>query len=289
VFLKNFSFSASGLDTYLKCPIKFYYSKVLGLEEKEDASADVENQDIGKFVHAVLKSYFEGCIGTRLTKEHIDAARMADVVDNLFKEHFGGENAGTLYLIKRQILRQLEAFLRDYQTPMLETSEITVEELEHPVRTSADGFNLEGRIDRIERRGNDVFILDYKTGKDDAYLRINFKKLNVDQRETWSEAIGSLQLPLYLLLYAGKNGIDVGNIHPAFLFLGRNSLDESIEVEFGESLEGREENFRTVEKVIEGLLHEIVSADTPFEPTRDFQKHCPACPFRIVCGTQWVT
>jgi ATP-dependent helicase/nuclease subunit B len=288
-FLTNFTFSASGLDMYLKCPIRFYYSKVLGLEEKENANAEVENQDIGKFVHAVLKSYFEGSVGKRLAKEQIDVARMARIVNDLFKDHFGVENAGTLYLIKRQILRQLEAFLRDYQVPVLEKSPITIEDLEHPIRVAINGFNLEGRIDRIERRGNDIFILDYKTGKDDAHLKINFKKLDVDQRETWPDAIGSLQLPFYLLLYAGKNKIEIRNIHPAFLFLGRNGLDESIEVEFGESPEGRVGSFHTVEKVIEELLREIVSADTPFEPTRDFQKHCPGCPFRTVCGTQWVT
>jgi len=287
-FLKNFSFSASGLDMYLKCPIKFYYSKVLGLEEKEDASADVENQDIGKFVHAVLKAYFEGFVGSQLTKEQIDISRMEQVVNDLFKEHFGGENAGTLYLIKRQILRQLEAFLRAYQVPMLEASPITIEDLEHPIRANNKGFNLDGRIDRIERRGNDVFILDYKTGKDDSYAKVNFKKLIPAHRETWSEAISSFQLPFYLLLYTLNSGTDIQKIRPAYLFLGRNVLSTDIEAEFAEDPNERAEHFRLVEEVIFRLLDEIADASKPFVPTPDLQKHCPGCPFSVMCGTQWV-
>ncbi len=287
-FLKNLSFSASALDLYLKCPIKFYYSKVLGLEEKEDASADVENEDIGKFVHAVLKTYFEGAVGKQLTKDQIDISKMEQVVNGLFKEHFGGENAGTLYLIKRQILKQVEAFLRDYQMPVLETSRITIEELEHPIRATKDGFKLEGRIDRIEKRGDDTFILDYKTGKDDSYAKINFKKLDVGQRETWSEAISSLQLPFYLLLYTLKTGADIEKVRPAYLFLGRNVLSADIETEFAEDPNERVENFRLAEEVIFKLLGEIIDVSVPFVPTSDLQQNCPSCPFSVMCGTQWV-
>jgi ATP-dependent helicase/nuclease subunit B len=287
-FLKNFSYSASALDVYLKCPIKFYYSKVLGLEEKEDAGTELENQDIGKFVHAAMKTFYEPTVASPLKMEQIDIPRMERAVNDLFGAHFGGENAGTLYLIKKQILRQLVAFLRDYQMPVLETTPIIIEELEHPIRVSHKGFNLEGRIDRIERRGNDVFILDYKTGKDDSFAKINFKKLDVEQRETWSDAISSLQLPFYLLLYTLKTGTDIRNVRPAYLFLGRNVLSKDIETEFADEPITRLEQFRLAEEVIFRLLEELVDLTKPFEPTADLQQHCPSCPFSTVCGTQWV-
>jgi len=288
VFLKNLSFNASGLDLYLKCPIKFYYSRVLGLEEKDDATADVENQDIGRFVHAVLKSYFQGAVGKALKKAQIDVERTEQVVSELFKQYFGGEDAGTLYLIKRQIVRQLAAFLRRYQMPVLEEAEVTIEDLEFTIRVSEKGFNLDGRIDRIERRGNDVFILDYKTGKDDSYAKINFKKLDVEERETWSKAVSSLQLPFYLLLYSLKSTVDIRNVRPAYLFLGRNVLSKDIETEFAEDPNERVEQFRLAEEVIFRLMEEITDSSTPFHPTPDLKLNCPACPFSVMCGTQWV-
>ncbi len=287
-FLSRFSFSASALDTYLKCPIQFYYSRVLGLEEKEDVTDDVENRDIGKLVHAVLRKYFEGSVGKPLTKEALDSTDMTRLINDMFAEQFGAENAGTLYLIKRQIVKQLESFLRDYQIPLLETSQIIIEELEYTVSARGRGFNLNGRFDRIERRGNEIFILDYKTGKDDTYAKVNFKKLNLEERETWGDAISSLQLPFYLLLYALKTSSDIKHVHPVYVFLGRNSLSKDIETEFADDPNERVENFHAAEEVIFRLIEEITDLSIPFRPTTDLQKHCPTCPFSVMCGTQWV-
>jgi CRISPR/Cas system-associated exonuclease Cas4 (RecB family) len=287
-FLKNFSFSASALDMYLKCPIKFYYAKVLGLEEKEDAADEVENRDIGQLVHAVLREYFHGIVGKKLTQENLDQVRMERVVDETFREHFGNENAGVLYLIKRQVVRQMQSFLKEYQAPKLEETQIAIEELEYSISARAKGFTVAGRIDRIERRGTDTFILDYKTGKDDSSAKVNFRKLDPEERETWSSAITSLQLPFYLLLYTLKTGTEVKLVRPAYIFLGRNSLSTDIETEFAEDPNERAENFRKVENVIFQLMEEITDPSVPFRPTADPQKHCPDCAFSVLCGTQWV-
>ncbi|HEY6952006.1 MAG TPA: PD-(D/E)XK nuclease family protein [Bacteroidota bacterium] len=286
--LRNSTFSASALDTYLKCPIRFYYANVLRLEEKDEVGDDVDQQEVGKFVHSALKKYFSGFAGRRLTEEVLEQQGLEKMAEQLFSEHFGSEGAGTLYLLKRQIVRQLAAFLVNYQIPRSRKNEIIIEDLELSIQIQHSHSRLEGRLDRIEVRGSNVFILDYKTGKDDAYLKINFRKLDAGNRETWPDAIGSLQLPFYLMLYAGKSGLPVERIHPAYIFLGRNSLDESIEVEFAEDPAERREHFRTIERVIDGLLQEIVSPDVPFQPTSDMQKNCPNCPFNVMCGTQWI-
>jgi CRISPR/Cas system-associated exonuclease Cas4 (RecB family) len=288
VFLKNFSYSASALDLYLKCPVKFYYSKVLGLEEKVDVTDDVDNRDIGKLVHAVLRSYFEETPGKPLSKDWIDVSQMERVVNEHFKEHFGTENAGALYLIRRQVARQMESFLRKYQIPILEETQITVEELEYSINAKSNGFNIEGRIDRVEQRGEDVYILDYKTGKDDSYAKVNFKKLDLENRETWGEAISSIQLPFYLLLYTLKTGIDVQRVRPAYVFLGRYPLSREIESEFAEDPNERVEHFRIAREVIFRLINEIADQSKPFLPTSNLQQHCPSCPFSVMCGTQWV-
>ncbi len=57
--LNGFTYSASALDIYLQCPIKFYYRYIMRLEEKEEPAEDIDNQEIGKFVHEVLKKFYE--------------------------------------------------------------------------------------------------------------------------------------------------------------------------------------------------------------------------------------
>ncbi len=287
-FLRNSSFNASGLDTYLRCPLRFYYSHVIKMEEKEEAGEDVDQQEIGKFVHLVLRKYYSVLIGKELAPDMLDLSRLEVCVNEQFKEDFGDEDAGTLYLFKRQVSKQLKAFLQLYQIPLLAKNNVVIEALEETIQIPKWGFHIEGRLDRIERRGNEVFILDYKTGKDDSYIKINFKKLNVESRETWSEAIGSLQLPFYMFLFTEKNNIDMRRIHPAYLFLGRNNLDKEIETEFAEDPAERVERFDLVKQVIASLMEEIVSVEIPFNPTPDLQKNCPGCPFTVVCGTQWI-
>ena len=287
-FLKNMSYSASALNQYLSCPLQFYYARVTRLQEKEDVETEVDNLAIGSFVHAMLKSYYEPFVGKSMSAKEIDVPRMDRLVEEQFTKTFGSEKSGTLYLLKRQVTRQLRAFLQRYQLPMLEATSVVIEDLESGIQVERGGFRFEGRLDRIERRGNEIFILDYKTGKDDSKAKVNFKKLIAEDRETWGEAISSLQLPFYLLLYSHKTSTDIKQIHAAYLFLGRNTIDDSIETEFTENPDERLENFRNVEQVIDGLVEEIVSPDVRFVPTRDLQKHCPDCPYKTLCGTQWV-
>ncbi len=52
-FLARRRYDATSLNTYLNCPLQFYYRHVLGLARKEDASPDIERVDIGRLVHEV--------------------------------------------------------------------------------------------------------------------------------------------------------------------------------------------------------------------------------------------
>jgi ATP-dependent helicase/DNAse subunit B len=57
-YLDNMTFSASSLNTYLKCPVEFFYAYILGLSEKEELTESLENDEIGTLVHAILRQYF---------------------------------------------------------------------------------------------------------------------------------------------------------------------------------------------------------------------------------------
>src|SRR5574340_1117063 len=91
-------------------------------------------------------------------------------------------------------------------------------------------FTLRGRIDAIIQRGEQLFIVDYKTGSNPNYLKINFDKLDVENRETWSRAVGSIQLPFYLMLYLEQSGRSIQNVNGMFLLLGRSLISSEIEL-----------------------------------------------------------
>ena len=286
--IHGFTYSASALDTYLQCPIKFYYRHILRLQEKEEASEDIDSQEIGKFVHEVLNKFFEPCIGRKLETRDLLPERMKQLVDELFAQKFGAEPAGAAYLLKRQIQRQLETLLKEYQQPTAEENEIILQGLEEKISVNTLGAKFEGRLDRIEQRGNKIFILDYKTGPKPSRLPINFGKLNFSERESWSEAVMSLQLPMYLLLYSIHTKTAIEEIVPAYLYLGRNRLSKECEVAFVEDTEERVAYFEQSKQLIELLIKEINDAAIPFSPPVDLTKICPRCPYTGFCGTAWV-
>ena len=173
---------------------------------------------------------------------------------------------------------------------MAEQNEIILKGLEEKISVHTLGAKFEGRLDRIEQRGDIIFILDYKTGPKPTKPPINFGKLNlnIDKRESWNEAVTSLQLPMYLLLYSIRTGTAVQHIVPAYLYLGKNRLSKECEAAFMEDTEERGACFEQVKRLLELLLKEIHDTAIPFSPPADLSKTCPRCPYTGLCGTAWV-
>ncbi|MBI5102147.1 MAG: PD-(D/E)XK nuclease family protein [Nitrospirae bacterium] len=287
-FLKNQSYGATLLDRYLKCPLKFYYATVLGLGRRQDLTGEIGRVDIGNFVHTVVRAYFSPVKGRPLKEKDMDAARMRALVGQLFMREFGEEASGGPYLLKRQISRRLEDLVVRYYLPLANEQPVTVLSQEESLNMVFGGFHLKGRIDSLEQRGDKTVIVDYKTGSNPDSLRIDLAELDLDVRETWNTAIGSLQLPFYLMLYAEGRGMPVRDLEAMFLMLGRSAIGREIELPLFSGDSDAEASYALLKTVILRLLEEITDPDTPFGPAPDMKKTCPSCDFNYICGTQWI-
>jgi ATP-dependent helicase/nuclease subunit B len=286
--LMQFKYSATALDTYLRCPLKFYYAYVLRLEEREEISGEIDRADLGKFVHRVLSVLFAGTVGRILTREMLRPQEVDRVVAELFTETFGTEFHGGSYLMRKQIINQLGRFLLEYQVPALEKETIRIVSLEERVEVTSRGYIFKGFLDRVEERGTQTMIIDYKTGSDDRFLKIRFDRLSLEDRKSWGGSIGSLQLPLYVLLYSARHKTGARSLIPAYLLLGKSRVDTNIEVRLYDGDETKQEKYALLEQVIFRLLEEITDGSTPFTRSEDLKANCPTCAFRTICGTQWV-
>ena len=286
-FLKNFQYSATALDAYLACQLKFYYTYVLHLDKKEAISGDIERVDIGKFVHRAISEYFRKRTNRFLKKSDIDIQEMDGLLDKMFGDEYGNNPAGSVYLLSLQIKNHLRDFLGKYYVPVIRKQPLMLLDIEKDIHIAANSFKLRGRIDSIEKRGPKTYIIDYKTGSNPNRLRINPDKLVLNDRESWDKAIGSLQLPFYLLLYSKKTNTKIQDLNGLFLLLGRSFISDEIELPLFEDGDG-EEMYGILESVVFGLLNEIVDPVHPFKPASDKKASCPSCNFRYICGTQWI-
>ena len=258
-FLRGFTYSATALDSYLKCPLQFHHTYVLGLREKEDIGEGLEKKDIGTFVHSILEEYYGRFAGRVVRAADLNLSEMAALIDRRFREDFGADLSGGLYLMKIQMQSHLKEFLTDYQVRIIEAlerdgKELRILGLEKKIGAEYRSFKLTAKIDRTEMRGGDFHVLDYKTSAKTKYLGIDFRKLALEDRTSWTKYVQSLQLPLYGLILsrvlkpgelgigsAGSPGAAAGGadsvppflapekINGQFVMLGRNRLSPRIE------------------------------------------------------------
>jgi len=286
-YLKELTYSADALDRYLNCPLQFYYASVLGMRRKEEIAGEIERDELGSFIHTVLRDYFSKRTGRTLKEIDLSREEMGSLIEDRFKEKYGGNSSGALYLLKRQIKRHLADFLEDYCVASIKESAVSILSCEKDIRIRLHGFNLAGRIDRIEQRDDRVVIIDYKTGANPSYLRIDAKRLDLDVRNSWGKAIGSLQLPFYILLYGETERRPMESLEALYLLLGRSRIGKEIELPlFG--ADPPAEAFAPLRAVIFKVLQEIVDPSTPFQRTADMKRTCPRCDYQHICATQWI-
>jgi ATP-dependent helicase/nuclease subunit B len=286
--LNRMSFSPTALNAYIQCPLRFYYQNVLKLRVKDDAADTVDAKEVGTFVHDILRAYYEPFVGKQLSGEQIKKTSIAALIVQKFRERYGEHPAGALPLILKQVTRRLEEYLRAYQQPMCESTRIRILSLESPLKATLFGSVFSGRADRIEERGDDICIIDYKTGAPTVNSGIRYSALDPNDRSTYGRAIGSLQLPCYVMMYAEGENVPAERIIASYQFLGSKQMDRNAEELCGDDVTQRMERYQMIRTVIECVLEEIKNPAVPFLPTNDLSANCPNCPFTGICGTKWV-
>lgn len=319
--LKNYRFSASSLQTYISCPLKFYFQHLMKIRESVKLTDQLEAYELGTVIHALYKAAFDeiatehnpGRYATILQK-HID---QCDV--NLIKEIRELDDRKLLsdsdlnqgqWLINRHIIRETVChYLETAKTELLASpwkisdNEMKIEVENYPVKRKEKEswlVRVTGSIDRVQKDGDRVMILDYKTGKvEPASLRIKLKKEEQKNSDAVKMAIGKIfsdskydklfQLVVYSLMYdhltkSAPKSIEVGIVStqlvnkndPNYILKGSICDEDNIMIYKQALSEG-----------LNGLFCEIFDEKTPFTQTEN-EDRCKICDFLHLCGRQTV-
>jgi CRISPR/Cas system-associated exonuclease Cas4 (RecB family) len=282
--LKGMAFSPSNLDVYLACPLKFYYQKVLGLEEKGELGEDLEAPEIGTYLHNVLKEVFQGRTNRPLRFTKTDYEKAARIAERIFQETFGGHREGRLYLIHSQVQTRLREILLYHAEKLAGTViQACEQDLTGSLEVPGQGrVAIRGRLDRIDLRGKETVILDYKSG---STAKKPTARFSPGERENWHKTLGSVQLPLYLLLYKASNPeTKIEHLNSGLMLLKTRPIEEKF---LFRDKDDREELFKGYCEAVTGLIREILDPGMPFGDTPDPAQTCPNCSYRVMCGRQW--
>jgi len=218
--LKDKVISPSLLEEYLKCPLKFFYSKILELKAP-DMQREVAHNDLGTAVHSALERYFRKLTalngidlkGRPLRRENINFEEFWKLfMEELKTKDFYRElTPEKRFLLEETAKFRLQRYLL-YNLP----AETIVVALETPLNKhftipEIGVLTFYGKIDRIDKmeKGEESYylIIDYKTGKANEPDK-KFWNLKVSQLESYDEKslkllrkhLASLQLLFYVYL-----------------------------------------------------------------------------------------
>lgn len=287
--LKKREFSPSSIDAYLDCGLKFYYKYVLGLTEKDEISDEIEQSDIGAIVHDILENYFKLKMAEPSLKiEGDDYKLIKKEAKKIFDEKIKNHDTGYEYIIKTQIEKRLTDILDYHKNNFKGIKIIDCEQsFKTEIATAHGAIKLRGRADRIDERNGALHIIDYKTG---ALARApNWKKFDLAKREEWPKTLKSVQLPFYILAYLKTNPhASIQYVDASLMMLGNEKIEEQkLFKEMHGKAPNRAEIFDAYQKAIVTLIEEILDIEKPFEMACD-DKSCVNCPFKTMCGRQWV-
>lgn len=298
VFLKGGSraLSASAINTFLDCPLKFYFSVVEGIEEEQEVSETIESNVFGSILHKVMEELYNPLEGHTVTADLLkaiqkDQTTMTHAIERAFAEVFLKTDVvrsltGQNFLIGEMIRKYVEKILeRDRKlTPFLY---IRSEQRVKADITLSDGktVQLKGFIDRVDQVHDTVRIIDYKSGTGSTRFT-DIPTLFDREEKNRSKAV--MQVFLYAWMYGSDpegKAVQPGIYYLRTLFAPTfdPAVYQQIERGKSEAIHKFEYLREPFEESLRSCLDELFDPGVAFTQTTQ-TKNCAWCLFKTICG-----
>lgn len=296
----NPSYSASILETLGRCPLAFFFQRILQLYPLEEFAWDEErwldSAQLGELMHSVFRQFMsqlqnsntQATVQPNFEKHHQQLANILEDTVTHWRTEVPPPNESSFRTQYWQLVSSMQVFLRDEEIHCQQSQPAYFEValgMESDSATPLDSIEpielvlpnerklrAKGRVDRVDKTGPlEYFLWDYKTGS--AY--------NFSEEEPFRGG-RRVQNILYLKMIEAALGAQV---HPQAVVAG-----------FGYSFPTTRSLSQRVKWIAQGLatgeamLANMVSVieNGTFLATND-PKDCDYCNFRTLCGNHYQT
>lgn len=288
--IRSSCFSASSLQNYLACPVRFYYSSVKRLRADDDVKDSLDAGTLGTVCHETLQFLYggrdavdAGYLESWLTPERRQVIKQK--IDSLIcsKIHCD-EVTGPDLLDARLALQFVTKVLRRDIELIRARGPLRILGLEKEYDRVElfPGFLFKGYVDRLDTFGDGtVRVVDYKSGSDDpeALKLLAEGASAIESRGLAKIDKAVLQFYIYDRFVAQDKeflGKARANSMYAMGDIFRNPVAVNGESPASADVMGR---------LLEELLKQIVDTEVPFIRTSDSQK-CKYCDYCSLCGVK---
>lgn len=258
-FGPNYCFRVTMLENYRYCPFQFYLRYVLGLIQPEEPIFELDARSWGTVAHQLLALlYQKGAVPLNMIQRQAQDIIAKTFSKNLILPKFWHQ-------VTERVLNNLIVEFVKTET-QLQKSGFRPECTELQLQGTVGKINLQGRIDRLDRKNGKVLIIDYKTGSG------GISPADVIDKKT------HIQLPIYahLLLQNREFGdVTVENLGIYNLRTMKLTLFVKKDTQLKELIEAAQEN--TID-IVQNIRAGI------FLPVEDNKNHCRECKLKFTCG-----
>lgn len=285
--------SASTINTYIDCPLKFYFSSVEGLKDEEEVAENIESPLFGSILHKVMEETYRPYCGAQVTADLLKLAAKDDLLTERIQSAFAelffhtekvrpllGQNYLTGEMIRKYVRQILERDRRLTPFRYL-SSEMEV----HRLFTLTDGRNvhLKGFIDRLDEVQGRIRIVDYKTGMKKEMSFLTMQSLFDPANERRQAAI--MQVFMYVWMYE-KQANNVP-LQPSIYYVRHLFADDFDPSVYRGKAKEPVEDFSACREEFETCMRDCL--DEMFDPAVSFvqttdTKKCAYCFFKEICG-----
>ncbi len=284
-FLKSFRYSASSVNTYLKCPLRFYYQYVLGIEEREDYLEEPEARDVGTFIHELLEETFRSFISRRPSINSDFRKYFFDSFDKKFSREFRKKMKSDAFLLEEVMRYRLSAFLDNEESRPVKKLISIEKAFEGPIVFSSGEYRFKSKIDRIDLLDDGtLLILDYKTGSADI-MPSSAEKIESKEwtRQHLKKTLRSFQLPLYF--YFVEKAYPDTRLNAGLYPLKNAESGPGLKLFFKseDDFNAKEELMSVFMAALGFICGQITDPSVPFEADLEDPYYCSTCPFSCMC------
>ncbi len=291
--------SPSALITYKDCALRFFYRYGAGIKETEDVEESAEANTQGSILHESLEMLYKPFIGRVLNEKDVSEcfAKTESSVNLIFQNYFSqyesqfGKNFLQRKVLYEYVNKLLKSDLRLIQHSKKTNQLLSLIDLERALTASVtvpiQGLDaiiyLKGSADRIDRLGNKIRIIDYKSSVKDTD---KFKFTSFEDLFTDSQYNKMLQLFMYAWLVVKNNIAKAEELQPCIIpFKKFEDQPKFIleNVKGGGILNFTDELLQEFENHLKRNIQDMIGNDLPFAQTED-EKKCEYCAYASICN-----
>ena len=285
----NKMLSASSINDYINCPLKFYFGRVMGLKEADEMSETMESSTFGNIYHQVMQQIYDEHKNKLVTKDLLteimkNTYKVDTFITQAFAKHYFKRPNDKVELTGYSLL--VARIVRSYVMKTLafdkECAPFTYLESEKNISkqlalSNGQKVNVKVLIDRIDERKGVVHIVDYKTGGM-LLQKMNFPNMEALFTPSPNHPKEAMQTLFYSLVYSGETKKPICPTIYAIRLLNQ-----------GTELSCAKEPIRDFSKVADnykenlvGCLNELFDFSEPFTQVENVEC-CRYCPFIKIC------